>query len=711
MTQDTPTPQDQPGTPRAPLGFGRSTGPDPVDAAIDRHRAAYEKLEQATTAIGVAETASKRAEEEAEAAWKAASVADGAAWADLIATRPASMPGAVRLLRYVSASPDVYSVEDTQDLLRKLTEAVEAAEAGEPQESGASVTGEAVEPDPALAVVSEFRAAWDALGEAINAAGGAGVPEVDPAIEDREGEAYERLKTVRPTTPEGFRALAKVWAMLLSGVRLGEPGLQHVDHAADSLIAGAGVCVPLATDTPLSPALADLIKHHRDLLRQAEGDGLSDFASDTLFDKAWDLFRQACSFPIAGTADLAAKLDLVTAEITEGLERGRTDTAAHAWRCLRTDLLRVGTLDGLTAAAEAQSRVLAGGVHHEDGTVSYVDAGGKVWRHPVARWIAFVAMQLHSRAQSEMARRREGYGDLPGTEIDLLEARARRELRLDALSDFAFRPDRVFLAAEALRTGDAQEGSTTADRGDHVLALIAEHRAAFIGWDRVSGVWNQMVPGEPGYTEALAASDEPGKREMAAFEALFSAQPTTLAGTAALASYFVEVVRRTRIDAEPSDGERALGTIAAALYGIALGGPFAGDAPVIESAPSAIAAVSVEGPHADLEHDFTALPVEQLGRLYDALLPFEDLIGRSENAPCFWEGDDHRTAAGDIIYREAARLEGILSAIAKEVGRRVPADDSEREIRLATLLRHRLLGGGLPTSRALLTEALAACED
>jgi hypothetical protein len=102
----------------------------------------------------------------------------------------------------------------------------------------------------------------------------------------------------------------------------------------------------------------------------------------------------------------------------------------------------------------------------------------------------------------------------------------------------------------------------------------------------------------------------------------------------------------------------------------------------------------------------------QLARLYTALEPFEDLIGRSENAPCFRTPDrTGRTSAGDIVHREAARLEGLLKAIAKEIERRAPADNDEREIRLATLLRHRMLGGGLPTSRALLTEALAACED
>ncbi|SDO51191.1 hypothetical protein SAMN05216360_1258 [Methylobacterium phyllostachyos] len=103
---------------------------------------------------------------------------------------------------------------------------------------------------------------------------------------------------------------------------------------------------------------------------------------------------------------------------------------------------------------------------------------------------------------------------------------------------------------------------------DPVHGLIAEHRAAFAEWDRLSAVWNEMVPSDPGYAEAMAASNEPGKREAVAFDALFSARPTSLAGATALASYLVEIVERTRIDAHPGNGERALGTIAAALRGL-----------------------------------------------------------------------------------------------------------------------------------------------
>ncbi|MDF2599785.1 MAG: hypothetical protein K0Q54_2608 [Methylobacterium brachiatum] len=107
------------------------------------------------------------------------------------------------------------------------------------------------------------------------------------------------------------------------------------------------------------------------------------------------------------------------------------------------------------------------------------------------------------------------------------------------------------------------------DRADPTHALISAHRYAYAEWDRLSAVWNGMALDDPGYAAAMAASKEPGEREVAAYDALFTARPTSLAGAAALASYLGEAVRRTRIDAEPSEGERALGTIAAALKGLA----------------------------------------------------------------------------------------------------------------------------------------------
>lgn len=225
MSNETPPFRDHPAV-RAVIGFGRA--PDAVDAAIERHRAARDELQRATGGVD------------------AASNADGAAWADLLATRPGDVQGAVRLLRYVSGSPASEVVEDPQDLLRQLLAAVEAGETGGTAGEGALVGAEhqaVAEPDPALAVVAEYRAAWDGLGEQVKTSWIGAAAE---AADDAEAAAYARLRTVRPTTPAGFRALAETWAWRLAMTRNGAEADTVADNAADALIAGAGVCVPAA---------------------------------------------------------------------------------------------------------------------------------------------------------------------------------------------------------------------------------------------------------------------------------------------------------------------------------------------------------------------------------------------------------------------------------------------------------------------------------
>lgn len=99
-----------------------------------------------------------------------------------------------------------------------------------------------VEPDPALVVASVFRTCWDALGKVLDAE----VPdELSQPLSDAQHAAYQELRSVRPTTPAGYRALAECWAMQLKGERGEEEGITLADDAADSLIAGAGASVPI----------------------------------------------------------------------------------------------------------------------------------------------------------------------------------------------------------------------------------------------------------------------------------------------------------------------------------------------------------------------------------------------------------------------------------------------------------------------------------
>ena len=553
--------------------------------------------------------------------------------------------------------------------------------------------------DPALAAATVFKASWNALGEVINAEA---PDDMTAELQDAQEAAYDRLRIVRPRTPAGFRALAECWSIMLKGERGDGEGITLADDAADSLIAGAGACVPLAAGIPASPALLDLIAQHQELLKRSEGHGLTDAEADLLFDDAWALFRQACSFPITGAADFTAKLELVADEITEGIERGRTNTAVHAWRCIRADLLT---------------------------------------------------------------------------------------------------PDFATLATPVVDRDGAQP--------DPAIALIEAHRTAYAEWDRLSDVWNEMQLSDPGYAEAVAASKEPGRREAAAYDALFLARPSSLAGAAAWASYLDEATVRTRPDTEPSGGERALGAVAVALKGLAPAGSVAphpdaalfalgdqfmaawaaeeadGDQPeyrictriaqqIIRTNAVTVAGYGIKalllarldsddtGPHKPIEasgppdswwnalrqvqqgaarlatapdmgipmsapaeavtgipvsggliehrlpapgHDLSQLSIVELARLYPVVVRVEEVMGSAENAPCFWEAPStYRTPAGKIINQEADRLSQLLSAIAQEMSRRQPADDDEAEERANTLLWHTVVTGGVAEHPELIAE-------
>ncbi|MCJ2056756.1 hypothetical protein MKL09_09330 [Methylobacterium sp. J-048] len=148
--------------------------------------------------------------------------------------------------------------------------------------------------------------------------------------------------------------------------------------------------------------------------------------------------------------------------------------------------------------------------------------------------------RLRGIARAEFRRRTADLHERMGhEEAQKHRAKVRAELFLPALTA-AVDPGSV--EAQALAALGRQSGP------DPVFALIEEHRAAYAEWDRLSDVWGEMAPNSPGYAEAMAASDEPGKREVAAYDALFTARPSTLPGVAALAEYLREATNRTSTD-------------------------------------------------------------------------------------------------------------------------------------------------------------------
>ena len=767
MMQDTPIHQDESGAPRAQLGFGRSPNPDPVDAAIERHRAAREGLERATKGIDAAMTASKRAEADADAVFSAASDADGAAWADLIATRPADMPGAVRLLRYVSDLPATEILDDPQDLLRQLTAAVEAAEAGEERGEGAAL---AVEPDPALAVTAEYRVTWDALGAAIEAAGSRGVPDV-PEAEAADSAAYARLRAVSPTTPAGFRALAETWAWRLQAERVtvddGEPG-STASHAAASLIAGAGVCVPPAP-------CADLVDWH------SPPPGF--MASPAIEPFGFARIPEGIVLELNRLRGIA---------LTDFERRTATRTTPEGEERLRREL----RLDALEMAVRGD-----GGFAVGPGIA--LKAGAWDWQAEMARPPGFVPFPAHAPtmllaldeairreaerflalAEAEVERSRVAY--LKGFEPHLwprVERDLRREMRMDALALVAAdlpeddgAPDPVLAAIAASCRAEAEMAvfQDTA-RGDQPEAwTVREDELCKVQRDTRVAVW-RTVPttragrralvdyarfqvgvhtGETGiidnakdlFEEILApiAAAIAAERPEPALDTDATPAPGLLVnlileGWAALAAcdgsdttaeevaaYQRAADRRDELidaaEALPASREAIAAKALALAWLEFVSESLPGQRREAHSFSGRIAwdidqavrrgVVPAGSYRMRPEHDLTVLSVTQLARLYEAMESVENILGSFENAPCSW--DDKRTILtpnGRIINQEADRLQRLLVAIAKEIELRQPADDDERDERLRALARRAASLDGLTTDRALLTEALAACE-
>ena len=160
----------------------------------------------------------------------------------------------------------------------------------------------------------------------------------------------------------------------------------------------------------------------------------------------------------------------------------------------------------LVAQAGNNGAVLAAsGIDHRDGTISYADATGKVVRRPMAHWIAFTALQMHSHVQHEMGRRRmTEAGDLTAEAHAAWEARIRRELRSDAVHALTFRSDCAFEAAQALRTGAEPATQAMREQGDAELLALAP------AWEAAIDLYQQRIAEEHAVCAAANEDGWPG---------------------------------------------------------------------------------------------------------------------------------------------------------------------------------------------------------
>ncbi|MCC0808712.1 hypothetical protein FPV16_21315 [Methylobacterium sp. W2] len=143
-------------------------------------------------------------------------------------------------------------------------------------------------------------------------------------------------------------------------------------------------------------------------------------------------------------------------------------------------LRRLLRLDELARAADP-TKAIPIEFQPRDGTILYEDASGRAHRKPVADWISFMAMRMFSVARGESGRL---FNERAGTDQEAnrpIEDRIRRELRLDALHDLAFRSNAVFEAGKEYALGRGPLAVHANDDAE-ILALARQFDEAHAAW-------------------------------------------------------------------------------------------------------------------------------------------------------------------------------------------------------------------------------------
>ena len=247
-------------------------------------------------------------------------------------------------------------------------------------------------------------------------------------------------------------------------------------------------------------------------------------------------------------------------------------------------------LDEIQAALSPERPVSAGTV--AGGIVFYEDAAGNTRRAPVADWINFTAMRLYTVAGQEMSRQfNAGCRDLDADGNRALDAKLRRELRIEALFALAFRSHKVFAAAQIEWYGTTAEASS-----DPIHAAIEDVR------QRLSVCAEaQRFSQPPGDIDPRPEQIVAREALHASLDVLSATVPATALGCAALARFAVDfhAAEDFAVD-ENVHGQqhlRILGLIARSPQ--AQGGSVVGAAAASDPIFAAMQAVR----YAKLEHD------------------------------------------------------------------------------------------------------------
>ncbi|MCJ2064374.1 hypothetical protein MKK63_16870 [Methylobacterium sp. J-088] len=333
-------------------------------------------------------------------------------------------------------------------------------------------------------------------------------------------------------------------------------------------------------------------------------------------------------------------------------------------------------LDGIEAALAPEVPASAG-VEDYAGLIYYEDATGNARRAPVAAWINFTAMRLYTVARQEMSRQFNAQcGGLDEAGNRALDAKLRRELRIDALFALTFHSHKVFEAADLRRYGTEEEIAAAAPEieVDPVHEAIEAVRRCLL--DCVAA---QKIPQPPGHIDPLPEQEAAHTALHVSLDALKVTVPTTARGCAALARFAVEFHASEDFAVDEDErGQQHLRVLDLIARSPALLRPKTTQ----HSPPSLVDQI-----------DFASASLEDLQALND----LSDHVGTFAYAlvwtgRCHTQGwdesknlGDQYNAAGKLMRWLGDALTDVETAANEEARRRRPTTPCDRETRLSTL--------------------------
>lgn len=471
---------------------------DPVFAAIDAHAAARKAFGDATSAADRSWVAqhggdtSDAGMASAEAARDAASDAEDQAWEALLSTRPTTTAGVLSLTQHVARwAPEAEGLAKgnaLEPVFASILTALSSVLADGAQRE--DVDWHDAPPGfmayPAFEPIG-FRRILDALPDEVTrlhcaastdlarrmACVGADVPEEERQrieAQFRQDLMLPALTAAIDPESDGARALATLDAAEAAGhdAELILLGRQFdAAHAAWMALVPASNAAQDRVAAFKARAIAEGMDETAALQAAWLQDGVNEAhnAEAAAFDALESLNEAIMALPAHTVEGLAVKARsaIPTMWPAGSFEADRALGDRENWE------LR-GARDVIEACMTLARRQSVGGLPSDgrieragdvgpDGMVLYEDASGALVRRPIAAWVAFMAQRLYGIASKELNRQyNQGCGDDTDSN-EALDSRLRRDLRIDALSDLAFRSRQVFEVAEAKRRSDDTDPS------------------------------------------------------------------------------------------------------------------------------------------------------------------------------------------------------------------------------------------------------------